>query len=94
MKILRNLLMFIVLFAVLAPFGHAAEERVRWKLAMTWGPTLHPFVDTVESMAKMVETMSGGNFVIRIDASNIHKSPFGVFDMVKLGQYEMGHSAS
>ena len=94
MRVSRSLFLLVVLLALLVPFSHAAEEKVRWKLAMTWGPTLHPFVDTVENMANMVETMSGGNFVIRIDASNIHKSPFGVFDMVKLGQYEMGHSAS
>ncbi len=61
---------------------------------MTWGPTLAPFTDAVTGMAKMVEEMSGGNFVIRIDASNKHKSPFGVLDMVKLGQYDMAHSAS
>jgi TRAP-type mannitol/chloroaromatic compound transport system substrate-binding protein len=72
----------------------AADQKVRWKLAMTWGPTLHPFVDAVEEMAKMVEEMSGGNFIIRIDAANKHKSPFGVLDMVKLGQYDMAHSAS
>lgn len=94
MKVLRGLLLFVVLFALVVPLSHAQDERVRWKLAMTWGPTLHPFVDAVEDMADMVETMSGGNFVIKIDASNIHKSPFGVFDMVKLGQYEMGHTAS
>lgn len=94
MRFFRRLLLFAVVFALLVPLSHAEEKRVRWKLAMTWGPTLHPFVDAVEHMADMVETMSGGNFVIRIDASNIHKSPFGVFDMVKLGQYEMGHTAS
>lgn len=94
MKILRSLLTVVFVLAILVPFSHAQDKKVRWKLAMTWGPTLHPFVDTVEEMASLVETMSGGNFVIRIDAANIHKSPFGVYDMVKLGQYEMGHSAS
>jgi len=94
MKIFRHLVIAFFLVTLFVPFANAADKKVRWKLAMTWGPTLHPFVDTVENMANMVETMSGGNFVIRIDAANIHKSPFGVFDMVKLGQYEMGHSAS
>ncbi|PLX69999.1 MAG: ABC transporter substrate-binding protein [Denitrovibrio sp.] len=89
--------MAIVALAVMLTFAvtaQAAEKKVRWKLAMTWGPTAVPFSDAVENMAKMVEEMSGGNFVIRIDASNKHKSPFGVLDMVKLGQYDMGHSAS
>jgi len=94
MKIVKSLLIIALMAAVLVPFSHAEDPKVRWKLAMTWGPTLHPFVDTVEEMADLVETMSGGNFVIRIDASNKHKAPFGIFDMVKLAQYEMGHSAS
>ena len=74
--------------------GFAADKPVRWKLAMTWGPTAVPFSTAVESMASMVEKMSGGDFTIRVDASNKHKAPFGVFDMVKMGQYDMGHSGS
>jgi TRAP-type mannitol/chloroaromatic compound transport system substrate-binding protein len=38
--------------------------------------------------------MSDGRLKVRIDSSNKHKAPFGVFDMVKAGQYDMGHSAS
>ena len=38
--------------------------------------------------------MSGGRLRITIDSANKHKAPFGVFDMVKAGQYDMGHSAS
>jgi len=82
------------LVAALAVSAGAAEKKVKWKLAMTWGPTLIPFSTTVTKMADMVEKMSGGNFTIRVDAANKHKAPFGVLDMVKLGQYEMGHSAS
>ena len=91
---MKRLLPFLLALLAVGTFSLDAQERVRWKLAMTWGPTLSPFVDAVEEMASMVEEMSGGNFVIRIDASNKHKSPFGVYDMVKAGQYEMGHSAS
>ena len=45
-------------------------------------------------MATLVETMSDGKFTIRIDASNKHKAALGILDMVKGGQYDMGHSAS
>jgi TRAP-type mannitol/chloroaromatic compound transport system substrate-binding protein len=82
------------LVAALAVSASAAEKRVKWKLAMTWGPTLAPFTTAVHEMADLVKEMSDGKFTIRIDASNKHKSPFGILDMVKLGQYEMGHSAS
>ena len=82
------------LVAALAISASAAEQKVKWKLAMTWGATLSPFTDAVQSMASMVEKMSGGNFVIQVDAANKHKAPFGVLDMVKLGQYDMAHTAS
>lgn len=82
------------LVSILAISAVAAEKKVKWKLAMTWGPTLVPFTTAVKDMATMVDEMSGGNFTIRIDASNKHKAPFGVLDMVKLGQYDMAHSAS
>lgn len=45
-------------------------------------------------MAKMVKEMSNGRLDIRIDSSNKHKSALGIFDFVKSGQYQMGHSAS
>ena len=95
-KALSTLGIILTIAALLVSVGmaNAAEKKVKWKLAMTWGTNLPPFTDGVTNMAKMVETMSDGNFVIRIDSSNKHKSPFGVLDLVKLGQYDMGHSAS
>jgi len=73
----------------------AAEKKViQWRLAMTW-PTNFPVLgDAVQNMADMVKEMSGGELEIRIDSANKHKAPFGVLDMVKAGQYEMGNSAS
>lgn len=82
------------LVAALAVSASAAEKKVKWKLAMSWGSTFAPFSNTVENMAKMVDEMSGGSFTIRVDASNKHKAPFGILDMVKLGQYDIGHSAA
>ena len=42
----------------------------------------------------MVKKMSNGRLIIQIDSSNKHKSALGIFDFVKQGQYQMGHSAS
>ncbi len=72
----------------------SASENVKWKLATTWGSTLNPFFDAPTNMAKLVEEMSDGNFKIRVDAANKHKAALGILDMVKGGQYDMGHSAS
>lgn len=69
-------------------------KKYRWKLAETWGPNFPIFGDTTKNMVKMVKEMSNGRLDIRIDSSNKHKSAFGIFDFVKSGQYQMGHSAS
>ncbi len=71
-----------------------AKKVFKWKLATTWGPTLSPFIDAPKNLSSLVKEMSDGRLIIRVDASNKHKSAFGILDMVKGGQYEMGHSAS
>jgi TRAP-type mannitol/chloroaromatic compound transport system substrate-binding protein len=70
------------------------KKVYQWRLAMTW-PTNFPILgEAVNKMAKDVERMSNGEMVIRVDSANKHKAPFGILDMVKGGQYEMGNSAS
>ena len=72
----------------------AAEKKVRWNMAMTWNSTLTPFVDAPLKVSKMVSEMTDGKFVIKIEGAEKHKAPLEILDMVKGGQYEMGHSAS
>ena len=93
MKI-KKVIATLFLGTVLTASATAAEKKVKWKLAATWGPTAVPFSTAVKTLASRVKKMSGGNFTIRVDFSNKHKAPFGVLDMVKLGQYDMAHSAS
>lgn len=87
-------LLIATLFAGLSSSAMAKDKVYKWKLAATWGPTLSPFIDAPKNMAKLVKEMSNGRLIIKVDASNKHKSPFGILDMVKGGQYDMGHSAS
>lgn len=70
------------------------KKTYQLKLAETWGPNFPIFGDTTKRLAEMVSAMSDGRLTITVDSSNKHKSPFGIFDMVKSGQYDMGHSAS
>ena len=72
----------------------AAQKVYRLKLAETWPANFPIFGDATKNMAKMAETMSNGRLKITIDSKNKHKAPFGIFDMVRSGQYDMGHSAS
>ena len=76
-----------------SPFA-AAEKTYTIRLAETWGPNSKILGETPRNMAAMAERMSSGRLKFRIDSSNKHKAPFGIFDLVRNGQYDMGHTAS
>nr|WP_265092128.1 TRAP transporter substrate-binding protein [Marinobacter sp. DY40_1A1] len=82
----------MLLFSV-SSLGVAADKHTL-RLAQTWGPNSPILGETTLNMAKMAEEMSGGRLKIRIDSANKHKAPFGIFDLVRNGQYDMGHTAS
>jgi len=81
------------LAAVTSPL-QAAEKVYRLKMAETWPSNFPIFGDAPRNMAAMAEKMSNGRLKITIDSKNKHKAPFGIFDMVRSGQYDLGHSAS
>ncbi|WP_208380080.1 TRAP transporter substrate-binding protein [Psychromonas algarum] len=87
-----TLIATVVMFTSASAF--AADKVYRLKLAESWGPNFPIFGDSVKNMVKMADEMSNGRLKIRVDSANKHKAPFGVFDMVKMGQYDIGHSAS
>ncbi|PLY07280.1 MAG: ABC transporter substrate-binding protein [Arcobacter sp.] len=91
---MKFLLKLALLFSLVISTSFASEKVYKLKMATTWGPTLSPLIDSAYNAAKMAEKMSNGRLQIRVDASNKHKSPLGILDMVKGGQYDMGHSAS
>lgn len=70
------------------------EKEVKWRLAETWPTNFPIFGDVSKTMAANVDKMTGGCFKITIDSKNKHKAALGIFDFVKNGQYQMGHSAS
>ncbi|MFT6389016.1 MAG: TRAP-type mannitol/chloroaromatic compound transport system substrate-binding protein [Cellvibrionaceae bacterium] len=86
--------MSIALAATAASMGTMAQEKVRWRLAETWPTNFPIFGDVAKTMAENVKKMTDGNFTITIDSKNKHKAALGIFDFVKAGQYQMGHSAS
>ena len=89
----KKCLAFIAV-AMLVATPAMAEKKVKWKLAMTWPSTLTPLVSPPIKLAQMVSDMTDGNFIIKVDGKEKHKAALGILDMVKGGQYEMGHSAS
>jgi len=72
----------------------APEKVYTLTLASTWNEQV-PFLGTAPTtLAHTVETMSNGRLKIKVDFPNKHKSPFGVMDMVKEGQYDLAYTAS
>jgi len=95
MKRVGTLALALTVCVLAATTTLAAEaKKVTWNLAMTWNSTLTPFVNAPMKVAQLVSEMTGGNFVIKIEGAEKHKAALEILDMVKGGQYQMGHSAS
>ena len=84
----------LLIVALLVTSIYAAPKVYRLKLAMTWGSTLEPFVSAPNELARLVKEMSNGRLIIKIDDANRHKSALAILDLVKSGQYDLGHTAS
>lgn len=93
---MSNLLKMSITLVLLmfAGSGIAADKVVKLRLAHSWPSNFPVFGDAVKNMVATAHKMSNGRLVITVDSKNKHKAPFGIFDMVKAGQYDMGHSAS
>ncbi len=92
-RLARMTLCFAVVLLLATP-SLAQDQKVRWKLAMTWTSTLEPLALAGPWLAEMVSEMTDGNFEIRFEGAEKHKAALEILDMVKGGQFEMGHSAS
>lgn len=78
-----------------AQLAVAADDKVyRLRLAETWSTGTPILAETSRNMAEMARKMSNGRLDIRVDSANKHKAPFGILDLVRGGQYDMGHTAS
>ncbi|RLA08923.1 MAG: ABC transporter substrate-binding protein [Gammaproteobacteria bacterium] len=91
-KSITSIFIAFLLFSSHSAF--AAQKTVKWKLAMTWPSTLTPLASPANKVGKLVSAMTGGKFTIKADGKEKHKAALGILDMVKGGQYQMGHSGS
>ncbi len=73
---------------------YAANTVHKLTLAQTWSENTPILSDVTRQFAKLAYDMSDGRLQIRIDSANKHKAPFGIFDLVRTAQYDLGHSAS
>lgn len=94
MKRVNYLMLMALTVSTCVTSTFAADKPIKWKLAETWPANFPLYGEATKEFAKKVNEMSDGRLVISIDSANKHKAPLGIFDFVKSGQYQMGHSAS
>jgi TRAP-type mannitol/chloroaromatic compound transport system substrate-binding protein len=72
--------------------GNAVEETFEWKMVTSW-PRDFPGLGTGASrLAKSIGAMSNGRLKVKVYGGNELVPPYEVFDAVKQGTAEMGHS--
>jgi len=89
----KILLTAVLALAFIAP-ATAAPKVYHLRLAESWPANFPIFGDAVNNMANMAKIMSDGRLIITADTKEKHKAALGIFDLVRSGQYDMGHSAS
>lgn len=72
----------------------AQATEYKWRMAMSWGSGTPILENAAIRFAENVKKMTGGRMEITLDAAGKHKAPFGIFDFVRTGAYEMGHTTS
>lgn len=72
----------------------ADSPDYRYRLIQSWSSDFPIFADATKRFAALVESLSGGRMTIEIVGTETHGDAFGVFDAVRSGDYELGHSAS
>ncbi len=89
----KHIISVILLASFLLTPVHA-QRAVQWRIAETWSKDFPIFGDSVKTMIRYVDELSQGQFKIKSVTKETHKKAFGIFDLVKDGEYQMGHTAS
>ena len=71
-----------------------SQETYQWKMVTSWPPNSPILGEAAERIARNVEKMSNGRMTIRVYGGGELAPPMGVFDAVRQGTVEMGHSAA
>jgi len=93
-KYFGKILLVMAMISSFAINAVAKDKVYKWKLAMSWPKQLTPLSSPPLKFAKLVKEMSNGRLIVKVHGPEKHKAALGVFDMTKLGQYQMSHSGS
>lgn len=77
-----------------APWVHAQEPRLRWRMATSWPESLEPLFGGASHFCQRVGELTDGRFEIRAYAGGELVGGLQVLDAVRSGTAEAGHTAS
>jgi len=80
--------------AAAAPWVHAQEPRLRWRMATSWPESLEPLFGGAAHFCQRVGELTDGRFRIRPYAGGELVGGLQVLDAVRSGTVETGHTAS
>jgi len=71
-----------------------AQPKIKWRMVTTWPPTLDVMQGSARLLAKRVEAMSGGRFIIDVFPAGQLMKPLDCFDEAGKGTVEAFMAAS
>jgi len=71
-----------------------AKDTITWRMATSWPTTLPLLHEAALDFAQTVARASGGRMVIDVVDPGQHKQPVGVLDLVKSGEFALGHTTA
>lgn len=80
--------------AVAAGDAAEAQEKVRWKLASSYGSNLDPLGPNIARVLENIETMTDGNFQIRFSEPGALVPALEVFDAVSKGSVDSSYTST
>jgi len=92
----NNTLLKIIMVIVLLSFSSlaTAQKTYKWRIAESWPKDFPIYGAAVKDFIKLVNDMSDGRIVIESHTAEKHKKPLNVLELVRDGEYEMGHTAT
>lgn len=87
-------LTIIAIFILGSAPANAAGKVYKWRIADSWPKDFPLYGDAVLKMIKHAKTLSRGRLIITSESAEMHRRPLEIFDMVKNGEYQMGHTMS
>lgn len=80
--------------AAIATPAIAQNAVVTWRMATSWPAGLPVLADSAQAFARNVALATAGRLRIEVVDPSVHKAAGGIYDLVRSGAYEVGHTTA